>query len=43
MEILKRRLELRLLRWKLSNGRIACDPDILPADLNWIEMELASL
>ncbi|WP_172963973.1 hypothetical protein [Paenibacillus sp. Cedars] len=38
-----RRLELKLLRWKLVYGRIEVDPEVLPAALDWLDGEIASL
>ncbi|MCI1777154.1 MAG: hypothetical protein LKI04_24395 [Paenibacillus lautus] len=38
-----RRLELKLIRWRLEVGRIEIDPEVLPAALDWIDGEIAAL
>lgn len=38
-----RRLELFRLRWRLLNGRVSCDPELLPAAIDWIDSELAGM
>lgn len=35
-----RKLELKRLRWRLLNGRCQCDPDVLPAALDWLNGEI---
>lgn len=42
-KVTERRLELRRLRWRLTNGRAACNPDVLPAALDWLDGEIAEL
>lgn len=43
LNLVWRRLELLRLRWRLVNGRVYCDPEILPAALDWIDSELVGL
>ena len=43
MNKLSRRLNLKLYRWRLLNGRIACDPNVLSAALDWLDGEIAAL
>lgn len=43
LDLVWRRYELLRFRWQLTNGRTSCDPDTLPAALDWIESELAGL
>lgn len=40
-DVIVRRCDLLLLRWRLQNGRVQCHPEVLPAALDWIESELA--
>ncbi|MNM64186.1 hypothetical protein D3C81_755740 [compost metagenome] len=41
--ITERRLELRRLRWQLTNGRVKCDPDRLPFSLECLDREIEAL
>lgn len=41
--VIARRIDLLLLRWKLQNGRVQCHHEVLPAALDWIETELVRL
>lgn len=43
LEVIWRRFELLRFRWSLTNGRVKCDPETLPAALDWIDSELAVL
>lgn len=43
IDVIWRRFELLRIRWNLTNGRIYCDPEVLPAALDWIDGELAGL
>lgn len=43
MNEMLRRLELKLLRWKLVYGRIEVNPEVLPAALDWLDGEIAAL
>lgn len=38
-----RRLELLRIRWKLINGLAPCDPETLPAAVDWIDSQLAEM
>ncbi|MGG1878242.1 hypothetical protein ABDI30_11830 [Paenibacillus cisolokensis] len=38
-----RRLELKLIRWRIEVGRIKVDPEVLPAALDWVNGEIAAL
>lgn len=38
-----RRLELLRFRWQLLHGRVSCDPETLPAAIDWIDSQLAGM
>lgn len=41
MIVWNRRCDLLLYRWRLLNGRVDYDPEVIPAALDWIDSELA--
>ncbi|MGG1879097.1 hypothetical protein ABDI30_16210 [Paenibacillus cisolokensis] len=43
MNEMLRRLELKLIRWRLEVGRIKVDPEVRPAALSWLDGEIAAL
>ncbi|MCM3041686.1 hypothetical protein M3201_18490 [Paenibacillus motobuensis] len=42
-ELIWRKFELMRLRWRLLNGRAQCDSEILPAALDWLNGQIASI
>lgn len=42
-DLLIRKFDLMRMRWQLLNGRAECDPETLPAALDWLNGEIAAL
>ncbi|WP_158081710.1 hypothetical protein [Paenibacillus selenitireducens] len=42
-ELQWRKLELKRLRWKLQSGLYQCDPEVLPAAVDWLNGEISRI